>query len=120
MGNERRVNVADRSPVYAVKERMSFDLLNVETRLGVGQESGVRSVRQMDSPADEIFRLATEMHVVREVEVVLPVDNLAIHIMRVFRAERRVAYCQQRLASNPPTRHSNMMAPRDHQSHSLP
>ena len=33
---------------------------------------------------DEAFRLAAEMHVVWEKEMILPVDDLAIHVVRVL------------------------------------
>jgi hypothetical protein len=32
------------------------------------------------------------MHIVGKVQMILPVDNLSIHVVCVFRAERRVAY----------------------------
>jgi hypothetical protein len=75
-------------------------------------------------PTDKIFRLSAEMHVVREKEVASPFDNLAIDIVCVFGAEGRIACWSAeylgRQVDHVPTRHSNIIAPRDHQSHSFP
>lgn len=48
-------------------------------------------LHEHDSLSDEILRLATQSYILREVQLILPIDNLAVRIVRILRAERRVA-----------------------------
>lgn len=41
-------------------------------------------------PSDEILRLAREMHIIRELEMGLPVDDLLVGVVRALGTERRI------------------------------
>jgi hypothetical protein len=75
-----------------------------------------------------MLRLPTEMHVIGEEEVVWPVDDLFVRVPWVFGAEWCITNLVKGYISTDGvrkkrfrlTRHSYMMAPNDHQSHSFP
>jgi hypothetical protein len=49
-------------------------------------------VRLAQHALDQILGLPTQMHIIREKQVIAPVDDLAVHIVRIFRTERREPY----------------------------
>lgn len=52
-------------------------------------ELGGTPVPRRCLPPDEMLRVTAEYYVLREVQCVLPIDDLTIRIMRVLRTERR-------------------------------
>lgn len=104
--DEWRLDVADRVPVDASEERVVLDLLRrvppkprlvpddhpactrthqrpiLPTLKGKRQRKGGRNAL-----ANEVLALATEPDVLGEVELVLPVDDLAVRVVGVLTAE---------------------------------
>ena len=110
--------------------RMSFQLFTSHSTICFTQHSIYQLLIQeqiADIPSNEIFSFSTKMDVIREEQVAFPIDNLSVYVMSVLGTEWGVAFHQHCLTlkqareqDDLPTRHSNMIAPRDHQSHSFP
>jgi len=80
---ERRLDVPDCVPVYTGEEGMRFDFIRVVTTQS--------HLRRGDHVSDQIFSFYAQSDILREDELVAPVDNLAVGVMSILRAERRVS-----------------------------
>jgi hypothetical protein len=58
-------------------------------------------VRLAQHSPDQVLGLSAQMHIVREVQVIPPINDLAIDIVRVLRAERRVSCGRGQHGPNP-------------------
>lgn len=98
IGYERCVNVADRGPVDSVEEGMTLDLVNVQSILGAGKQPKVRPLenimvyRQLRNvPSNQIFGFPTKPDIIREMQVVLPLDDLLVCLVRILGTKGRVS-----------------------------
>ena len=93
--------MAYRAPVYAIEKRMVLDLLDVQSPIRAGYEpvimqrrgarreraggkvselGGIGAIAKVGScsPANHVFGFATQVDIVRNCEVVLPVDDFLV------------------------------------------
>jgi hypothetical protein len=107
MRYEGGVDVPDGVPVDTVKEGVSLDLVDVQTSVRVAQKSVRRRYQHEflsidapghDLPPNHTLCLTAEVNVVRNLQVIFPLDDLLVGLMRTLRAERRVA-CKSVLKS---------------------
>jgi hypothetical protein len=81
VGNKRRADITDRSPINACEEGMVLDLGSaVPPQPYIGRR---------DEPSDQVLRLPTEVDVVWEIEVVFEIDDFAVRIVRRLGTEWR-------------------------------
>ena len=100
MRYEGGIDVPDGVPVDTVKEGVSLDLVNVQTSVRVAQKSVRRRYQHEflsidapghDLPPNHTLCLTAEVNVIRDLQVIFPLNDLLVGLMRTLRAERRVA-----------------------------
>jgi hypothetical protein len=102
MRNKGSINVPDGVPVDSVEEGVRLDLLDRKTRFGVGKKSRygkriswiprIRSISPTAGlPSDHTLGFSAEIDVFGDLQVILPLDDLLVSLMRALRTEWRVA-----------------------------
>jgi hypothetical protein len=94
VGHKRRIDVTDGRPVNSVKEgsmsnRFSAPVSNLEATIVISRV--ICPNRREDPPSDQIFCFTAQPDIIREMQVVLPLDNLLVCLMRVLGTEWRVS-----------------------------
>ena len=102
MRNKGSIDVPDGVPVDSIEEWVRLDLLDRKTRLGVRKKSRYdmrislmrrRRLFPLESglPSNHTLGFSAEINVLGNLQVILPLDDLLVSLMRAFRTEGRVA-----------------------------